>query len=64
VHTNGEGENATTPGAGEGWYYDDFSEKLEECRPGRPRRIAFSPMARPPNGVRVYLDCADTDAAP
>jgi hypothetical protein len=43
----------------EGWYYDDFSNQVaEECRDGRPQRIAFSPQAKPPAGVRVLLDCA------
>jgi hypothetical protein len=47
------------PGAEQGWYYDDFSaETAQECRPGHGRRIAFTPDAKPPTGVRVYLDCA------
>ena len=42
-----------------GWYYDDFSEPVfEECQNGEERRIAFTPEAKPPAGVRVYLDCA------
>jgi hypothetical protein len=44
----------------EGWYYDDFTEEVRrECRDRTTlRRIAFTPSAAPPTGVRVVLDCA------
>jgi hypothetical protein len=46
------------PAAGEGFYYDDFSaERSELCRGEDPSRIAFSAGAKPPAGVRVFIDC-------
>jgi hypothetical protein len=60
--------------AGEGWYYDDSSEELSRlCPPSEPQRVAFTQAARPPNGVRVKLECLNetqhvdegrTDTAP
>ncbi|HKU44220.1 MAG TPA: hypothetical protein VJR89_38940 [Polyangiales bacterium] len=47
------------PGAGEGFYYDDFSPDLSQiCRSENYARIAFSAGAQPQSGVRVFLDCA------
>lgn len=48
-----------TPPAGAGWYYDDFTdERLKSCSSAGPkRRIAFTPAAKPPAGVKVRLDC-------
>lgn len=44
---------------GDGWYYDDFTDGLDDmCSEGLPRRIAFTSRARPPRGVRVELECA------
>lgn len=44
--------------AGDGWYYDDFSdERRRLCTPSEPQRVAFSQAARPPNGVIVKLEC-------
>jgi hypothetical protein len=42
----------------EGWYYDDFSRELDQCRAGARHRISFTPNAKPPTGVTVVLDCA------
>jgi hypothetical protein len=41
-----------------GWYYDDFSDQLDQCRAGARHRIAFTPDAEPPIDVTVVLDCA------
>jgi len=44
---------------GDGWYYDDFSgEAVLSCAAAAPARIAFTPSALPPTGVRAFLDCA------
>jgi len=44
---------------GEGWYYDDFSdETAHTCKTAPRAQLAFTPGAKPPTGVRVYLDCA------
>ena len=40
----------------EGWFYDDFAA-TQECRRGSTARINFSPNAKPPTDVRVFLDC-------
>jgi hypothetical protein len=46
------------PPAGEGWFYDTFSDELQrQCRKASPQRIGFSASAKPPTGVRVVLDC-------
>jgi hypothetical protein len=42
----------------EGWYYDDFSDELAQCRAGARHRVAFTTNAKPPPGVTVALDCA------
>jgi hypothetical protein len=45
--------------SGEGFYYDDFSAaRYTECRAGSPGRISFSEGAKPPSGVRAFLDCS------
>jgi hypothetical protein len=42
----------------EGWYYDDFSEDVQQgCKTIPQQRIAFSPNAKPPTGVTVKLQC-------
>jgi hypothetical protein len=42
-----------------GWIYDDFSDDAKrQCEATSARRIAFTPDAQPPFGVRVTLDCA------
>jgi hypothetical protein len=44
--------------AGEGWYYDNFSEEvIQSCPPTTPQRVAFSAGAKPPTGVNVKLEC-------
>jgi hypothetical protein len=44
--------------AGDGWYYDDFSEELMRlCGAEESQRVAFTDNARPPNGVVVKLEC-------
>jgi hypothetical protein len=46
------------PPAGEGWFYDDFTDELSrQCRTTSPQRIAFTAGAKPPTGVQVVLDC-------
>jgi len=46
------------PPAEGGWYYDDFSHNLQDtCQKHLKQRIAFTPDAAPPEGVRVVLDC-------
>jgi hypothetical protein len=52
--------------AGDGWYYDDFSDELAaHCRRTSTSggRVAFTPGAEPPPGVRVYLDCSEAALA-
>ena len=45
-------------GFSDGWYYDDFSEDVQRsCRSIPQQRIAFTPAAAPPTGVRVVLQC-------
>jgi hypothetical protein len=47
--------------AGEGWFYDDFTDELERaCRKDQPQRIAFTSAAKPPAEVNVRLDCQTT----
>jgi hypothetical protein len=43
----------------QGWYYDDFSSDTQtECRQYKDKqRITFTPMAEPPSGVVVKLEC-------
>lgn len=46
------------PPAGEGWFYDDFTEeRAHDCRAHEPQRITFSGAAKPPAGVTVKLVC-------
>ena len=48
---------AQAPGS-DGWYYDDFSATLAtDCADGQRQQLAFTTGARPPNGVRVDLQC-------
>jgi hypothetical protein len=43
---------------GQGWYYDDFSEELQQQRcNGEKQRVAFTESAKPGNGVIVKLEC-------
>jgi hypothetical protein len=50
-------KNAPAP-AGDGWYYDTFSEELgRQCNKAQPQRVAFSSSAKPPTGVVVKLEC-------
>lgn len=41
--------------AGDGWYYDDFSDGAQECLGENKQRIAFG--KKPPNGINVKLEC-------
>jgi hypothetical protein len=42
----------------DGWYYDDFSEDVAQSCPGNTQqRVAFTPLASPPTGVVVKLQC-------
>lgn len=44
--------------AGDGWYYDDYSEERSDiCDLSKPQRVAFTPAAKPPSGVTVKLEC-------
>jgi hypothetical protein len=53
-------ESQSAP-AGDGWFYDDYTDELKvTCRNDQPQRIAFSPNAKPPAGVKVRLDCQAT----
>jgi len=43
---------------GDGWFYDDSSADTRfHCSPSRPRRVAFTPGARPPPDAIVRLRC-------
>ncbi|MDD9937403.1 MAG: hypothetical protein OXT09_27580, partial [Myxococcales bacterium] len=54
-----DGQFQTTDGFGAGWFYDDFSEDVQqECTGPSKQRIAFTPEATPPTGVTVKLECA------
>jgi hypothetical protein len=45
-------------GDSEGWYYDDFTDGLDDmCSEGLPRRIAFTERAHAARGVAVTLEC-------
>ena len=47
-------------GAGDGWYYDDFTPaRLQQCASNRPQRVAFTEGSAPRNGVAVSLECLD-----
>jgi hypothetical protein len=69
VATDQDGQHFT-----EGWYYDDFSERLAKDCPAHARHaLAFSSNGAPPTGVVVKLECRNevqtydahrTDAAP
>jgi hypothetical protein len=49
-------------GGEDGWYYDDFSDRVErDCRGGQTQRIEFTPEAYPPSGVSVRLRCGQPD---
>ena len=49
--------NKTKP-AGEGWYYDDFSDDvMQQCRGDSKQRIAFGDFSQPANGITVQLEC-------
>ena len=46
------------PPAGEGWYYDNFTDELtRQCSKSQPQRVAFTATAKPPTGVVVKLEC-------
>jgi hypothetical protein len=48
-----------------GWYYDDFSAaRISRCGAGRPQQLAFTSLAKPPNGVRVSLQCLEERPRP
>jgi hypothetical protein len=49
--------SSAAPG-GAGWYYDDFSAAAAEaCGEAAPATVGFTAAARPPAGVRTFLDC-------
>lgn len=44
--------------AGEGWYYDNFSDATDrQCPRDAVQRIAYTASAKPPSGVKVVIDC-------
>jgi hypothetical protein len=46
------------PPAGDGWYYDNFTDELtRQCSKAQPQRVAFTSTAKPPTGVIVKLEC-------
>jgi hypothetical protein len=46
------------PKAGEGWYYDDFSdERVGTCKQSERQRVAFTPASMPPTGVTITVEC-------
>jgi len=50
--------SVTTPPAGEGWYYDNFTDDLRKaCKPEQLQRVAFTANAKPVTGVTVKLEC-------
>jgi hypothetical protein len=50
--------DVTTPPAGEGWFYDNFTDDLRKsCRTEQQQRVAFSNNAKPRTGVTVKLEC-------
>jgi hypothetical protein len=50
--------DSKTPPAGEGWFYDNFTDDLKKtCRPDQQQRVAFTSSAKPPTGVTVKLEC-------
>lgn len=40
---------------GNGWFYDDFTQKVDACKYTTHQRVAFN--VAPPNGVTVKLEC-------
>jgi hypothetical protein len=43
--------------AGDGWYYDDFSERTRWCEGDTKQAIVFTGAARPPAEVTILIDC-------
>jgi len=43
--------------AGDGWYYDDFSERTRWCEGDTKQAIVFTGEARPPAEVTILIDC-------
>jgi hypothetical protein len=43
--------------AGDGWYYDDFSERTRWCEGDTKQAIVFTGAARPPAEVTILFDC-------
>ena len=43
---------------GDGWYYDDFSERTRWCEGDTKQAIVFSGAATPPAAVTMLIDCA------
>jgi hypothetical protein len=50
--------SSKTEPAGDGWYYDNFTDDLKKtCKPNQLQRVAFTSAAKPPTGVTVKLEC-------
>jgi hypothetical protein len=43
---------------GDGWYYDDFSERTRWCEGDTKQAIVFAGAATPPAAVTMLIDCA------
>ena len=53
------------PASEVGWYYDDFSTAtMESCTETEKQRIAFTPDALPPPGVKVDIECLSETQVP
>lgn len=43
----------------QGWFYDDFSgDSTRQC-PAHPRRVALTAGVKPPEGIRIALECRE-----
>lgn len=53
--------DAPTAAPGYGWYYDDFSNDVQQdCSRATPQMISFSEGAKPPSGVVTRIECRET----
>jgi hypothetical protein len=45
--------------AGDGWYFDDFSDRTRWCEGDSKQAIVFTGEARPPSEVTILIDCEE-----